>query len=208
MALGDILIELGNELGLMILADGALEERVTVELHDLAIVDIVARLLRNHSYLLSHRHPATGTVASSPNRLRVFARQSGTVTRALNVPRASAVSRKDPPEDVVALVDAVSETYRNDPAAQVSELAAVLSGSTDAELREEAVYALGRIGTRSSLDALTGALADPAERVREAAVYTISEAGTSQARPLLEIALADASPVVREAAHDALELPR
>ena len=71
-------------------------------------------------------------------------------------------------------------------------------------VRQEAVYALGEIGTDAAIETLKHALLDPHVGVREAAVDAFADVGGEKSALSLAVALKDADPSIRAEAVDAL----
>lgn len=74
----------------------------------------------------------------------------------------------------------------------------------DSRERRQAVWALGRIGSRPALQAVIPALTDPAVEVKLAAAHVLAQRPTAEALPVLIEALADRNAAVRAAAARAL----
>ena len=77
---------------------------------------------------------------------------------------------------------------------------------TDAEpaVRQEAVYALGEIGSEAAAETLKHTLLDPEVSVREAAVDALANIGGEKSAQALAVALKDADPSLRAEVVDAL----
>jgi beta-lactamase regulating signal transducer with metallopeptidase domain len=83
-------------------------------------------------------------------------------------------------------------------------LRSALRSDADEKVRMTAAWAIGNTGDRSSVDALTAALADPSERVRTRAAWAIGHVEPKQApRPLIAL-LGDTDPHTRQLAAWAL----
>jgi beta-lactamase regulating signal transducer with metallopeptidase domain len=83
-------------------------------------------------------------------------------------------------------------------------LRSALRSDADEKVRMTAAWAIGNTGDRSSVDALTAALADPSERVRTRAAWAIGHVEPKQApKPLIAL-LGDRDPHTRQLAAWAL----
>ncbi|HUU09238.1 MAG TPA: MFS transporter [Phycisphaerae bacterium] len=74
----------------------------------------------------------------------------------------------------------------------------------DAEVRDEAARALGRIGSDDAVDVLIAHLADPDSTIRPAAAQALGRIGDPKAIPALKEGLRDPLPEVRQACEAAL----
>jgi HEAT repeat protein len=74
----------------------------------------------------------------------------------------------------------------------------------DADVRQNAAEALGKIGSQTAAAALTAALRDKEPRVRAAAARALARMGALEAAPTLVTLLADPAPMVQEASALAL----
>lgn len=172
--LGALLDEIARKSGLTVVRHVALESKVTLEFHRLALEQGLRRILRHRSFVLEY-------AAAQPRMLWIL-------------PQG---------EERYAAHDRILERTDTKGIAQISTLQATLN-SGDTEQREEAALELGESGQVQAVAPLTLALADRDEDVREAAVDSLAEIGGEEAVQALAIALRDANPRVREEAVDAL----
>ncbi len=108
-------------------------------------------------------------------------------------------------EDPQVLTTAVGALEATAGQAAVSRVEELLAASESAEVREAAANALGKVGSASSIPALSAALGDVAENVRWFAVEGLRKLGATQAAPLIAERLQkDPSARVREIAASAL----
>lgn len=83
---------------------------------------------------------------------------------------------------------------------------ATLAEDADPRLRRRAAIAIGRVGLREGIPALTPLLADADAEVRQAAAFALGLIGDASASPAVVPLLSDQDPVVRGRAADALGL--
>ena len=86
-----------------------------------------------------------------------------------------------------------------------SDLTGLLEDS-DARVRARAALAIGRVGLREGMTALTRGLSDPDVQVRQTSAFALGLIGEPEARPALQKALDDPSPIVQGRAAEALGL--
>jgi cyclophilin family peptidyl-prolyl cis-trans isomerase/HEAT repeat protein len=92
------------------------------------------------------------------------------------------------------------------PAPAASPDLARLVTDPEPQVRRRAAIAIGRVGLKEGIPALTSALADPDVEVRQAAAFALGLIGDPSAAPALVPLLADAEPRVRGRAAEALGL--
>ena len=141
MRLEDFLIEIGNQFGIEIVAEEPLDELICVQETSAPLSAMIARALARHSYLLVYSVPWSGPLDASPNRLHIFAWESGRSARVLNV-AAKAAERTHAsrvPVDVVARVGDIVEAAGSDDARLAAALALEIATASEAIVREEAV---------------------------------------------------------------------
>lgn len=106
--------------------------------------------------------------------------------------------------DVAELLELIASAPREAGAEAVRALSDAATTAALAELREEAVFALGDMGGADGEAAVMTALSDPDPRVREAAVRALARQGGDAGVRALEWALAQAEPSSRTAIVDAI----
>ena len=89
------------------------------------------------------------------------------------------------------------------PAATVAALADALK-DTDAEVRQQAAWALGRIRSEQSVDALIAALKDSDQDVRKQVIWALGRIQSAKAVDALTAALKDSNTEIRRSAAQAL----
>lgn len=206
MRLEDFLIEAGQRFGIIIESAEPLNEFISVPKSQMTETELLRVALSRHSYVLMYSKPWYGPLAESPNWLHVFASNSGSAMRSLNlIPETVGEVATTPlAVDAIAFVDSLIQSFGSDRVHLASKLALEITTSSDVEVREEAVYALADIDLQIAGDALMQALGDESAAVREAAVMAIADSDFPEMNTMLRLALTDASAIVREAAADAL----
>ncbi len=204
VAVQDVLAEISRQNGLILVAHEPVEERLTLEIRSLPLVDALRSILRNQSYTFQQAHRA-------PGRLWVFS--NGTEP----AERDAAENPGDADTDEVTM--SLSRALADDPdvrreavsslgieggnqAAAVIAVAAVYD--EDASVREEAVYALGETGGVAARQTLEQAILDSDDRVREAAVEALAEIGGEESALALAAVLNDEDSSLRQDAVYAL----
>lgn len=86
----------------------------------------------------------------------------------------------------------------------VAALTTIALTDADSAVRQEAVYALGEIGTEAACETLKHALLDPDVRIREAAVDAFADVGGEKSSRALAVALLDPDASLRAEVVDAL----
>ena len=86
----------------------------------------------------------------------------------------------------------------------VAALTTVALTDTEPAVRQEAVYALGEIGTEAAVETLKHTLLDPEVSVREAAVDAFASIGGEKSAQALAVALKDPDPSLRAEVVEAL----
>jgi hypothetical protein len=93
---------------------------------------------------------------------------------------------------------ALADGHRSSAASDA--LSAALRGDGNVQVRVISAWALGSVGDRSAIDALTAALSDASPDVRKRALWAIGDLGPKQAPRAVIALLADRDPGVRELA--------
>ncbi len=190
VSLKELLQEIARQSGLSVVGSGSLDERVTIEFHNLPLDEGVRLILRHHSFALAHAQqaPERGQAAvARPETLWIFSK------------KGKVYPSKTTVVDGNRHRDALKDVPRDIPRLQVALM------SEDSLEREDAVYALGESKRPEAVPLLSLALEDANEDVRKAAVDALEEIGGDEAAQALAIALRDEDSWVREEAVEALE---
>ncbi len=178
--------ELSRQSILFVISEDALDDLVTVDIHQLTLPEAIRSLLRQKSYMLHQLDYGSDTEKSNSaasNKLWIFPDEHGTAQPAWST---KAGLRPDDGSDF-EMVD-----YQ------------ILALSDDSGDREEAMVGFGEIGGRRGIDYLQQGLSDPDERVREEAIESLVEIGGPESIHALGIALNDPDTGVRIDAVDAM----
>jgi hypothetical protein len=214
--------DLARQAEIDLISETRLKGRVSVDIQAQPLEEVLAKILRNHSFALEQTGPATATGGSNSEtrgRLWIFsasgkrpaAKQPPGPTPVLDEPAEP--SERDQLDQLTALLlsddsddrlEAVLGLARHGGFEASAALTAALS-DVDLEVRMEAVMALAEIGDESAAIALQTALADTDPNVRLAAIEALADIGGDSARPALEQALGDPDEDIREAAREILE---
>ncbi len=141
LRLEELLRDIGDRFGIAITSEMPLEEEVVIDDLDSSAETALRRVLGKYSYLLVYSGPWTGPLAASPNRLHVFASESGGSVRLLNATgdQARRPMSDDGLVDAMARVDDIVAVARRDGATLASALATELATAAQVAVREEAV---------------------------------------------------------------------
>jgi hypothetical protein len=193
-----LLAAIGDRLGIAIVMPPMPDRRVSLAFENESVPAALSRALRGRSYVLSYAQPWTGAIEDSPNHLLILASSTETASQPLNWSgdrsggnSESAAIKNLSIEDAIAFA-------QGDEARLIESLSAIAFGSQDAREREQAVFALGDLGTPLGFAVLENALHDPSPIVREAAVVNLSATQSPLVLDSLERALEDEDPGVRE----------
>ena len=182
VSLRALLQEIARQSGFTLVRYGSLDERMTLQFHQLPLDEGLRRILRHRSFALEY---AEQTPEQQPSALRR--------------PKTLWIFPQGEEEYSVRntiVEDTKTDSTGEDIAIDISRLQAALS-SGDAADREEAVEALGESGRPEAVAPLRLALADKDEDVREAAIIALGEIGGPAAAQALAIALRDEDPCLR-----------
>jgi len=214
VGVGDVLDEIAYASDLVVVPEGPLYGRLTLEFERLPLDEALRRIMRGRSYLLHQARPARGASNANHahrNTLWIFsdgaADESG-VTRA--------TGRSAPTTAVV--IEALESQLRSDDARlreaaikglrrlKVNEVIAPLSyalSDEDKNNRVKAIYALAEIGGDNAVAAMAAAAADENPWVRAETAYALGTLGGGTAIQVLKHALHDEDSDVRESAIEA-----
>ncbi len=185
VSLRALLQEIARQSGFTLVRYGSLDERMTLQFHQLPLDEGLRRILRHRSFALEY---AEQTPEQQPSALR----------RPKTLWIFPQGDEKYSVQNTI-VGDTKTDSTGEDIAIDISRLQAALS-SGGAAVREEAVEALGESGRPEAVAPLRLALADKDEDVRDAAIIALGEIGGEIAIGLLEQALVDEEEFVREAA--------
>ncbi len=205
--LHDLLLEIGRQSGLVVLVHGRLDERITLELHQLPLPEAIGRILGDQSFALHYAGPSSSPEDSSdarPGKLWVFSQGSGDVHASSDITSAIDVLRMESMNaDARRRQDAVEALGALEVDEAIGPLTLALADN-DANVRLEAVAALAHLGSDQAVAALAAAVGDIDPSVREEAVDALGDVGGENAIQALGQALMDPDNEVREAAIEAL----
>ncbi len=187
VSLKDLLQEISRQSGLSVVGYGSLDEKITIEFHNLSLDEGMRLILRHHSFALAYAQQTPGERHSTvPGKVWIFSKAEKGYSTKTTVAHGN--RRRGSPK-------VVPPDIRNLQVALMSE---------DSSEREDAVDALGESWRPEAIEPLRLALEDPDEDVREAAVEALEEIGGDEAAQALAIALEDEDSWVREEAVEAL----
>ena len=189
IALRELLKEIARESGLTLVLLSALQDRMTVEFHQLPLDKALRRLLRHRNFALEYAEKtAKGSHSTGlrPTGLWVFANGGG-----------------DYPVQTIVLEETKPRSSQ-EAAALDNRVVQVALQSPDPEEREDAVETLGESRHPDAIAPLSLALADEDTDVREAAIDALADVGGDEAAQALAVALQDEDAELREDAVEAL----
>lgn len=188
--LGELLDEIARLAGLTVVRYVTLEQRVTLQFHQLSLAQGLQRILRHRSFVLEYAQPGpkekSSAVVGRPKVLWILPQgeEKYADQRRLVEPTGGGPSKEELAKETARLQ--------------------VAPGSGDAEDRQQVALELGKSGRVQAVTPLSQALTDKSKHVRKAAIASLAEIGGTQAAQALHVALADQDPRVREAAVNAL----
>ncbi len=196
VAIGVVLEEIRRQRGLVVRSHDPLDDQISIDFEALALADALARILRNHSYVLRSGLPAQA------DTLWILARapEAGPGVAENAPPQHAAWTSPDPKIRIKAIFGMAAA---DDGQAQLV-LADLALNDSSLAVREEAINALSEIGGTSAMPVLQQALFDPAPRIRAAAVDALADSGGDEVAVVLAFALQDQDAAIRLAAVDAL----
>ena len=187
VSLKDLLQEISRQSGLSVVGSGLLDERITIEFHNLLLDEGMRLILRHYSLALAYAQQTPGERHSTvPGKVWIF----------------SKTEKGYPIKTIVADANRRTGSLKDVPA-DIPKLQAALT-SEDSSEREDVVDALGESRRPRAVELLRLALEDADEDVREAAVDALAEIGGETAVRLLEQALADQDESIRQTAEQIL----
>ncbi len=208
-----ILEELSRQTQLIVISEDALDELVSVQIHQPTLPEAIRSLLRQKSYLLHQIDHAFGSDDSGDkkyDRLWIFSDEPDSDQPGW---RTKASLRPDDDSDIetadyqiLALSDDSGD--REEAMVGFGEIAGsdnivyLQRGLSDPEkrVRQEAIESLIEIGGAESIHALSAVLHDPDDGIRIDAVDAMGEIGGQDAIRYLQMAMTDENHTVREAA--------
>lgn len=189
VALQELLHEIARQGGLTLVLSGSLEDRITVEFHQLDLDEALRRILRHQSFVVEYSQQTPEESQSAvrrPEKLWILSQ-----------------GEKGSPGQTTLGADSEGGGSLHAVGTDIPRLQAALT-SADSSEREEAVEALGESGRPEAVAPLSLALADEDVDVRKAAIVALGEIGGDKAAQALAIALQDEDSSVREEAVEAL----
>ena len=196
VAVGVVLEEIARQRGLVVRSYHPLDDRTNVDFEGLSLADAVARILRNHSYVLR------SGLAAQTDILWIFTRGSAADHRvAENAAQLHAALSS--PDAKIRIKAIFGMAALNSDRAQ-TELGYMAFNDPSFAVREEAINTIAEIGGTSAMPVLQQALFDPAPRIRAAAVDALGDLGGDEVVTVLAFALQDEDAAIRLSAVDAL----
>lgn len=180
----DLLEEIARQSALTIVLHDSLDERITIEFHQLSLREALRRILRYQSFALESVQPLSDGAKSSHLR-----------------PRTLWVLSKGTRDDRGRDQDGMSLSSELTPTIVVLRSQLM---SQDARIREAAVEDLGALGVVEAVAPLSLALSDPDADVRIAATRALAHIGGVQATAALTVAVRNQNSPSREEAVEAL----
>jgi len=229
MALSDVLEVISQECEIVVHLYSVFNDRVTFNIEDVSLPEVITRLLRTYNFALHYIRPDAHFETISPkrnSRLWVYSNnESNEGSGQSNVDPASMVrvihpvlvegTTNDNESDLLTLnldlfaedrytrLDAIDTLADMDDSDAVATLAFAL-GDQDASVREQTVDALAAHGDAMSVQVLEQAINDLDTTVRHTAIGSLGEIGTKDSVRALGSALYHQDPTTREEAVYAL----
>ncbi len=221
VSLQELLEEIARQGSLTLVLSGALEERITIEIHRLPLEEGLRRILRHQGFAVEYAQQPPEKSPSTvrrPKTLWIFPKgeEAYPVQTTLGDDSKGGDPLRDGTTDIRTLQAALTskDSWERAEAVEAlgvsgrSEAVAPLKLSLkdeDEDVREAGIAALANIGGDAAAKALAIAVLDQDASLREAAVEALGEIGGESAIRLLEQALTDEDESVREAAAEVLE---
>ena len=214
VGLREILDEIARQSDLIVVSEGPLHGRLTLDFERLPLYEALRRIMQGRSYLLHQAQPATGArnaihgrrstlwvfsdrSADDPVYNQADSRSSSDIASAIELLQLQLMS-----DDIRVRQEAIKGLRR----LKVNEVIAPLSyalADEDKGVRVKAIYALADIGGDNAVAAITAAAADENPWVRAETAYALGTLGGGVAIQVLKHALHDADSDVRESAIEA-----
>ncbi len=220
VSLQELLEGIARQGGLTLVLSGSLEDRITIEFHQLPLDEGLRRILGYQSFAVEYAQQTPEESPSTvrrPTKLWIFSKaeigyrvQTTVVdgnTRgdslkdvATDIQRLQVTLMSEDPGERAEAVEALGESERPEAVTHLS----VALADEDEDVREAAIAALASIGGDEAAEALAMALQDEEAWLREEAVDALGEIGGDAAAQALVAALQDEDSSMREEAVDAL----
>ena len=187
--LKEVIQEISRQSGLSVVGSGSLDEKITIEFHNLPLDEGMRLILCHHSFALAYAQQTpegSKSAVPRPQTLWIFSKAEKGYPIKTTVVDGN--TRRGALKDVPPGI----------PSLQVALM------SEDSSAREDAVDALGESGRPEAIEFLSLALEDEDEDVREAAIDALANIGGNEAAQALAIALQDEDSSIREEAVEAL----
>ena len=210
----EVLDEIARQSDLIVVSQGPLHGRLSLELERLPLFEALRRIMRGQSHLLYQAQPATGTrIANHERRSTLWVFSDGT---AVEPGHDQAAGRSS--SDTAAAIEALQAQLLSDDIRvrqeaikglrrlKVNEVVAPLSfalADEEKKIRVKAIYALADIGGDNAVAAMAAAAGDENAWVRAETAYALGTLGGDTAIEVLKHALHDTDSDVRESAIEA-----
>ena len=214
--LAEVLRAVGERVGVDVTLQGDLSAPVTQSFAGVPLEDGIRRLARGHSVMVTYGAPAGDAEPAKVAGVWVMATQPSTARASIDfAPSTSsagapavkdeAATGESPLAPRIGEIGRLAEDADHGSAAAILRLGEIGSADADAELRQQAVAALGRLTDPAAESMLVAALGDEEVDVRLRAVRGLRRFGTDTAvQSIAGLSLTDPDPRVRLAAINAL----
>ena len=209
-----VLDEIARQSDLIVVSQGPLNGRLTLELERLSLSEALRRIMRGRSYLLFQAQPATGTgiakherrgtlwifsdgASVEPGHDQVAGRSSSDTASAIEALQAQLLS-----DDIRVRQEAIKGLRRLKGNEVIAPLSYALADE-EKKIRVKAIYALADIGGDNAVAAMAAAAGDENAWVRAETAYALGTLGGDTAIEVLKHALHDTDSDVRESAIEA-----
>jgi hypothetical protein len=209
-----------DQTGIEVVLHASGDELVSTNFADLPLEKGLKRLCRNLNHAIIYG-PAVSGKKETKIEVIIFFSKGGTrseerVKPRLIEPKMRALDElsEDPSDSLIKALESQDADVREDAVDRLAELkderisshlSQVLLSDESPDVRESAASALGDLGSKEAIDALTAALRDRDADVRETTVESLAQIGGEEVIPVLKRALEDGDEDVREAAAIALK---
>lgn len=212
--LSEVLNEITKQTGLKISLLGRLDERISVHVENLSLDKALSKIIGNKAnYIFYYNqkvsedgtnllHLAEVKVYPQEKRLPLFSGSNPQIVQE-GSPQSTLLKISEVPGETQRLAETNSKRSEIAKEKIGEELLGALK-SSESEVRENAVFALGEIGDHRAIEPLIQSLKDDNPWVRESAAYALARIGDRKAVEPLIKSLSDENPWVRESAVRAL----
>ncbi len=208
-SLVDILQEIAQKTELIVYIHDSLDERITLQVENLSLPEVLAKLLRNHSFALRYVKPISNRGSVQPeavSKLWVYADVDTTISTEKSVSNLGSpvrVIRSEKNKEQLQPEKEDATLAQHDSGEQISDLSVMLLDENK-NVRLDAVATLADMGNAGSLTLLASALNDEDSAVREQAVDALLALDRVDTVHLFEQAINDTDSAVRAAAISAI----